>query len=161
MACNKNYLTVLELSVLELLTFFFLSLLQGWQPLYATPLYYYNGTTRQVITPVAIAATRSASVASSSPSTPLFREGDSPAGRLMGLPGGIIVQFQTHWNEIQITQWLVVRGLPLGERLGIQGNWYAIPTPAGEIALEIANQLHESGEVVSASPNWWKSIAKR
>lgn len=128
----------------------------------ATPLYYYNGTSRQVITPVdtpSTIATRSAVAPAAV--TPLFREGDSPAGRLMGLPGGIIVQFHPHWSVTQIAQWLTAHGLPLGERLEIQGHWYSIPTPAGMIALETANQLHESGDVISAAPNWWKAMATR
>lgn len=128
----------------------------------AAPLYYYNGTSRQVITPVdtpSTIATRSAVAPAAV--TPLFREGDSPAGRLMGLPGGIIVQFHPHWSVTQIAQWLTAHGLPLGERLAIQGHWYSIPTPAGMIALETANQLHESGDVISATPNWWKAMAGR
>lgn len=128
----------------------------------AAPLYYYNGTSRQVITPVdtpSTIATRSAVAPAAV--TPLFREGDSPAGRLMGLPGGIIVQFHPHWSVTQIAQWLTAHGLPLGERLEIQGHWYSIPTPAGMIALETANQLHESGDVISAAPNWWKAMATR
>lgn len=128
----------------------------------AAPLYYYNGTSRQVITPVdtpSTIATRSAVAPATV--TPLFREGDSPAGRLMGLPGGIIVQFHPHWSVTQIAQWLTAHGLPLGERLEIQGHWYSIPTPAGMIALETANQLHESGDVISAAPNWWKAMATR
>ena len=128
----------------------------------AAPLYYYNGTSRQVITPVdtpSTIATRSAVAPAAV--TPLFREGDSPAGRLMGLPGGIIVQFHPHWSVTQIAQWLTAHGLPLGERLEIQGHWYSIPTPAGMIALETANQLHESGDVISATPNWWKAMAGR
>lgn len=130
--------------------------------LYAAPLYYYNGTSRQVITPVdtpSTIATRSAVAPATV--TPLFREGDSPAGRLIGLPGGIIVQFQPSWDSQQIAQWLTARGLPLGERLAIQGHWYSIPTPAGMIALETANQLYESGDVISATPNWWKAMAGR
>ena len=128
----------------------------------AAPLYYYNGTSRQVITPVdtpSTIATRSAVAPAAV--TPLFREGDSPAGRLMGLPGGIIVQFHPHWSVTQIAQWLTTHGLPLGERMEIQGHWYSIPTPAGMIALETANQLHESGDVISAAPNWWKAMATR
>ena len=131
--------------------------------LYAAPLYYYNGTTRQILTPVATAENSIEVRSAVAPATvtPLFREGDSPAGRLMGLPGGIIVQFQPNWNATQIAQWLTARGLPMGERLEIQGNWYSIPTPAGTMALETANQLHESGEVLSATPNWWKAMTTR
>ena len=141
--------------------------LVGFTPSHAETLYYYQGTTRQPITRVenratsSTLATRSANPSTPPPAFPLFREGDSPAGRLMGLAGGIIVQFQPHWTVNQITEWLAARGLPLGERLEIQGNWYSIPTPAGDIALETANQLHESGEVISATPNWWKAMAGR
>lgn len=94
-------------------------------------------------------------------SSPVYREGGSAAGRLLALPGGIIVNFKPDWTNTQIQAWAVTKGYTLGQRLNILGNWYVVPTAAGQIALNIANAIQESGEVVSASPNWWKETVTR
>lgn len=93
--------------------------------------------------------------------SPVFREGDSPAGRLMALPGGVIVQFQPTWSDAQVSNWVATKALVVDQRLGIRGNWYVIRTAAGQASLDLANAIHESGEVVSASPNWWKETVAR
>ncbi len=91
----------------------------------------------------------------------VFREGDSPAGRLMALPGGVIVQFKPDWTNGQVSAWLASKALTAKQRLAIRGNWYVIHSSAGQPALDLANAIHESGEVVSASPNWWKETVTR
>ena len=93
--------------------------------------------------------------------SPVFREGDSPAGRLMALPGGVIVQFQPNWSDVQVSNWVATKALAVDQRLGIRGNWYVIRSAAGQASLDLANAIHESGEVVSASPNWWKETVAR
>lgn len=87
--------------------------------------------------------------------SPVFREGTSPAGRLMALPGGVIVQFQAEWTTEQIDDWIASHGYAIRQKLGIRGQWYVLDSPAGLASLEMANTIHESGEVVSATPNWW------
>ena len=99
---------------------------------FAGSLYYYNGDSQQRITPEptqiaefapygATSAARSASptkawkfvtlraagpgtadAAGGAKTSPEFREGDSPAGRLMALPGGAIVQFKPDWTDTQV-----------------------------------------------------------
>lgn len=159
---------------------------------FAGSLYYYNGESKQGITPeptrIAEFAPYGASSASRSASpgqawkfvalraagvwaaesgvgaaktSPVFREGDSPAGRLMALPGGVIVQFKPDWTEGQVNAWLAGKVLSAKQRLAIRGNWYVIHSSAGQAALDLANAIHESGEVVSASPNWWKETVTR
>ncbi|MBX7099099.1 MAG: hypothetical protein K1X89_15420 [Myxococcaceae bacterium] len=86
----------------------------------------------------------------------VYREGTSPAGRLMALPGGVVVQLKPEWTEAQVAAWAAERKLPLEQHLPITGNWYVVSTPAGEASLATANALQESGTVVSATPNWWK-----
>lgn len=93
--------------------------------------------------------------------SPVFREGDSPAGRLMALPGGVIVQFKPDWTDGQVNAWLTSKALTAKQRLAIRGNWYVLHSSAGQAALDLANAIHESGEVVSASPNWWKETVTR
>lgn len=158
---------------------------------FAGSLYYYNGVSQQRITPEptqiaefapygATSAARSASptkawkfvtlraagpgtadAAGGAKTSPVFREGDSPAGRLMALPGGVIVQFKPDWTDTQVSAWLASKALTAKQRLAIRGNWYVIHSSAGQAALDLANAMHESGEVVSASPNWWKETVTR
>jgi hypothetical protein len=93
--------------------------------------------------------------------SPVFREGNSPAGRLMALPGGVIAQFQPEWTAEQIGEWLANRGYAVRQKLNILGLWYLLESPAGLASLEMANAIHESGEVVSATPNWWMHTVTR
>ncbi|MBX7101158.1 MAG: hypothetical protein K1X89_25810 [Myxococcaceae bacterium] len=85
----------------------------------------------------------------------VYRQGTSPAGRLMALPGGIVVTFKPEWTDAQVREWSAAKGYPVRQKLAITGNWYVLGTPAGQASLDAANAVHQSGEVVSASPNWW------
>lgn len=93
--------------------------------------------------------------------SPVFREGDSPAGRLMALPGGVIVNFKPDWTDEQVRLWTKTHDYLIKQKLNILGNWYIIDTPPGLVSLQAANDIQETGEVVSASPNWWKETANR
>lgn len=104
-------------------------------------------------------ASRAAGSATSQ--SPVFREGDSPAGRLMALPGGVIVNFKPDWTDDQIQLWAKTHSYVIKQKLNILGNWYVIDTPPGLISLQTANDIHETGEVLSASPNWWKQTVTR
>jgi hypothetical protein len=87
--------------------------------------------------------------------SPVYREGSSSLGRLMALPGGVLVQFRPDWTPAQVGAFVTQRGLTLGQKLNLAGNWYAVSTAPGEASLLAANALQESGAVVSAAPNWW------
>lgn len=91
----------------------------------------------------------------------VYREGDSPAGRLMALPGGVLVKFKPDWSRTQVDAWVAGRGLTVTRKLAMQGNWFLLATPAGEASLHAANAIYESGEVLAASPNWWKQTVTR
>lgn len=93
--------------------------------------------------------------------SPVYREGNSPAGRLMALPGGVIVKFHPDWSDAQVRNWAQTKGLTVAQRLGTLGNWYVIATVPGSAALELANSLKAGGEVLAAMPNWWKQTAAR
>lgn len=99
--------------------------------------------------------------AASSQVTPVYREGNSPAGRLMTLPGGVLVKLNPEWTDTQARAWATNKGLSVSQRLNITGNWYLLASTPGNAALELANQLHASGEVLSATPNWWKQTKPR
>ena len=93
--------------------------------------------------------------------SPVYREGNSPAGRLMALPGGVVVKFNTDWSDAQVRAWAQAKGLAVTQRLGTTSNWYLIATAPGSAALELANSLKAGGEVLAAMPNWWKQTAAR
>lgn len=93
--------------------------------------------------------------------SPVYREGNSPAGRLMALPGGVVVKFNTDWTDAQVRAWAQAKGLTVTQRLGTTSNWYLISTAPGSAALELANSLKAGGEVLAAMPNWWKQTAAR
>ena len=95
------------------------------------------------------------------PTSQVYHEGSSTAGRLMALPGGVIIQFKPEWSNDEVTNWLASKSYVVQKKLAIKGNWYVIQSPSGQASLDLANQIYESGEVLSASPNWWKeTIAK-
>lgn len=93
--------------------------------------------------------------------SPVFRTGTSPAGRLMALPGGMLVNFKADWSEAQVREFCQAKKLEIERRLDILGNWYVLKTEPGRASLLAANALHESGQVVSATPNWWKQSTIR
>lgn len=93
--------------------------------------------------------------------SPVYREGNSPAGRLMALPGGVVVKFNPDWSDAQVRAWAQAKGLTVTQRLGTTSNWYLIATAPGSAALELANSLKAGGEVLAAMPNWWKQTAAR
>ncbi|OYT93388.1 MAG: hypothetical protein CFE43_03860 [Burkholderiales bacterium PBB3] len=93
--------------------------------------------------------------------SPVYREGNSPAGRLMALPGGVVVNFKSEWTAAQIQAWALEGGHTLGQRMNILGNWYVIKTAAGNASLDTANAIQRSGAVLSATPNWWMQTATR
>ena len=93
--------------------------------------------------------------------SPVYREGGSLAGRAMALPGGVVVKLNPNWSDPQARAWAAAKGLTVEQRLNILGNWYVLQTAPGQAALELANALHQSGEVLSATPNWWKQTHSR
>lgn len=93
--------------------------------------------------------------------SPVFHEGGSSAGRLMALPGGVLVNFRSNWTEQQVNDWAAAKGVAIDKKLAIGQNWYMLKSASGQASLDLANQIHQSGEVVSASPNWWKEVSTR
>jgi hypothetical protein len=92
----------------------------------------------------------------SMPGSPVFRseEGGSP----MALPGGIIVKQKVAGESAE--KMLRSRGLEVERVIGGSGA-YLVKSPEGISSLELANQLHESGDFESVSPNWWRERRKK
>ncbi|MCG7868604.1 MAG: hypothetical protein JAY74_19820 [Candidatus Thiodiazotropha taylori] len=93
--------------------------------------------------------------------SPVFHDSPTEGGPLRALPGGLIVTLDPSWEKPQIDNWLIRKGLEVERRLPIGVHTYLLRSAAGIEALELANQLRESGEVVNATPNWWKPSSRR
>ncbi len=104
---------------------------------------------------------RAGAAAAPAAGSPVYREGNSPAGRLMALPGGVMVKFKPDWSRAQIDAFVTARGLTVERKLAMDGNWFLLATPAGEASLTTANALFETGELLVATPNWWKHTVSR
>ncbi len=107
----------------------------------------------------ALAAVRSAPAAGSV--SPVFHDSANESGRLRALPGGVIVYLNPAWSEDEARRWAAGRGLEIVRKLEIGPNVYLLKTPPGLAALETANALHKSGEVVAAMPEWWQEATTR
>lgn len=114
-------------------------------------------------TPAVVA--RSAEAIGQAPSaaggSPVYAQGSTRAGRLMALPGGVLVKFKPEWSRAQIDAWLAARGLVAGHPLNFGVNWFLVQTAPGAASLAAANAIYESGEVLSASPNWWMQTSAK
>jgi hypothetical protein len=93
--------------------------------------------------------------------SPVLHDAASDAGALRLLPGNVIVHLNPAWDPGTIQNWLVVKKLVVVEQLEFGQNIFLIKTGAGLEALETANRIYESGEVVAAYPNWWVEMHKR
>jgi hypothetical protein len=92
----------------------------------------------------------------SMPGSPVFRslEGGTP----MALPGGVIVKQKVGSESAE--KILKARGLVIDRAIGDSGS-FLVRSPEGISSLELANQLHESGDFESVSPNWWRERRKK
>ncbi len=93
--------------------------------------------------------------------SPVFHRGFSLNGPRMALPGNIIVTFKPDWSREQIDAWAGLRQLQVLQQLPTGANIFVIKTDAGMTGLELANELYRSGEVLSATPNWWREVFTR
>lgn len=93
--------------------------------------------------------------------SPVFNDGPLDGARKRALPGGVIVRFKPEWTRLQISIWTASQGLSSGPVLGLGPNVYVLKTAPGLAALDIANRIHRSGDVVSAEPNWWVEAQTR
>lgn len=91
--------------------------------------------------------------------SPVYHKGGTPGGPLMALPGGVVVNFNAGWTAQQVNNWAAAKGLQVDRKLEIGANWYILKTAVGQVALDTANSIYLSGEVVEATPVWWEDVA--
>jgi hypothetical protein len=102
-----------------------------------------------------------AAAAAAAGRSPVFRQGAAANGRLMALPGGVLVKFHPDWTRERIDAWLAARGHLSSRPMAWSPQWFRVDTAHGLPALEAANAMAESGEVLAASPNWWMQTVTR
>lgn len=93
--------------------------------------------------------------------SPVFHDSANSQGSMRALPGNIIVTLNPAWSETQAQQWIAAHQLEVVKKLPFGRHIYVFKTAPGLAALEMANALYRSGEVVSATPDWWEEVAKR
>jgi hypothetical protein len=98
---------------------------------------------------------------STSSLTPVFVRGQTASGRLMALPGGVLVKFKPDWTREQVDAWVASRGFAKARAMDFGKNWFRIDTLPGAASLSAANAIFESGEVLAASPNWWMQTSAK
>lgn len=93
--------------------------------------------------------------------SPVLHDSPSSQGRMRALPGNIIVYLDPAWNSEAVNAWAGKRQLEIVKKLEIGPNIYIIRTGPGLAALNVANALYKSGEVVAAFPDWWEEVTTR
>jgi hypothetical protein len=93
--------------------------------------------------------------------SPVFHDDATDSGRMRALPGNVIVTLNPDWNAAAVNDWLAKRKLKSLKKLNNGKNVFLIQSAPGLDALNLANELQSSGEVVSASPDWWKEVSHR
>lgn len=93
--------------------------------------------------------------------SPVLHDGPSGSSRMRALPGNIIIYMDPKWDEKTVNKWADSHNLTIVKKMGIGRNAYIIKTGPGIAALETANSIYESGEVLAAFPDWWHEVVKR
>jgi len=93
--------------------------------------------------------------------SPVFHDAPGPASRMRALPGNIIVYFNPGWDRNNINQWVAAQNLGIVHQLANDPAAYVLKTGPGLEALDLANTLHETGEVNAAIPDWWHETVTR
>lgn len=93
--------------------------------------------------------------------SPVLHDAPGPTARMRALPGNIIVYFNPAWDRQAISQWVTAHGLRVVRRLAIGPRAYVLDTGPGLEALDLANTLYETGDVVAAFPDWWQEAVTR
>ncbi len=93
--------------------------------------------------------------------SPVFHDSASSGGAMRALPGNIIVYLNPTWDAATVDNWIKLHKLEVLKKLEAGPNIYLIKTAPGLDALDTANTLYQSGEVVAAFPDWWREVSTR
>ena len=82
-------------------------------------------------------------------------------GSRLALSGNIVVRFQPQWSVTQIEAWIARQALVQINVLNGVVATHVLHVGSGWEALDKANAIQQSGEVVYAMPEWWREAGKR
>ena len=96
---------------------------------------------------------RDAGAQAKSDDQPVFR---SESGRLMTLPGGVLLVLDPEWSQAQVNSFFSANGIKLDRvsELDYVDNGFLVETEPGFPSLELANTLAALEGVAVSSPNW-------
>lgn len=105
------------------------------------------------------ASGRSSSRAGTSGS-PVFRD---DSGRLMTLPGGVLLVLDPEWDQSRIAAFFATNGIALSrvDKEDFATNAFFISTDPGLPSLQLANELADEEGVLISSPNWRSQVVLR
>lgn len=73
---------------------------------------------------------------------------------LIGVENEVIVQFKPTMSESSINQYIQSKGLSIKQHLDLQGgNTYVLIVPVPDFAIDVANDIHNSGLINWSEPN--------
>jgi len=90
---------------------------------------------------------------------PVYLDKPTRAGAVRAVTGRIIVKFAGATSDAEARAWAEERGLAFERRLPLVEPVHVFRT--GDDPIEVANEIHESGDVVSAQPDWWKTVVRK
>ncbi len=93
--------------------------------------------------------------------SPVVHDSASSSSPIAALPGGVVATFPPSWQRARIDTWLAARKLKIAEEVVADANMFLVATPPGLESIALANQLHETGELVGCTPNLWRETSTR
>ncbi len=93
--------------------------------------------------------------------SPVFHDAPGPESRMRALPGNIIVYFNPEWDTRAINQWVAAQELLIVRQLASGPATYVLESGPGLEALELANRLKGTDEVIAVFPDWWHETVSR
>lgn len=85
--------------------------------------------------------------------SPALHVASTDAAPFVSLPGGVIVTVPREWSREMVDAWASGWGRSIEKVVQPQLGLYLVATGPGLESLELANRMHESGEILAATPN--------
>lgn len=92
---------------------------------------------------------------------PVLHSAPNASAAMKSLPGNVVVILNPAWDGAAVQAWLTRNNLQILEKMGSGSNVYLIKSAPGLASLDLANAIYKTGEVLSASPNWWTEVHTR
>jgi hypothetical protein len=93
--------------------------------------------------------------------SPVLHDGPSTTLPIRALPGGVVATFAPDWSRARVDAWVAAHHLTIASEVIEGGNVFELATAPGLEALQIANQLYATGDLVACTPNFWQQFSPR